>query len=216
MNKELTLVLGNRNYSSWSMRAWLGLRLTGLPFKEEHITLFESDAHEKVRAFGGETGLVPLLVDGQCAIWETDAIFEYLYEKCPSVWPSNSALRARARSICSEISSGFSSLKGEMPVNIRVQKPLSAISAGTQLDIERVCQIWQTYSKAYSSPWLFGEFCAADIYFAPIALRFQSYGVQLEGRALLYQQAILAHPLVKEWIELSRQDNSVIENFDSV
>ncbi len=216
MNEDLTLVLGNKNYSSWSMRAWLALRFTNLSFKEVNIALFESGAQEKVRAFGGETGLVPLLVDGQCAIWETDAIIEYLYEKCPSIWPSTPALRAKARSFCSEVSSGFSALKNEFPVNIRIRKKAKVVSKETQKDIDRVCQIWQNCSDAYPGPWLFGEFCAADIYFAPIATRFQSYSVPLESGALMYKQAILSHPLVSEWIELSRQDNSILEKFDSV
>lgn len=197
------------------MRAWLALKFTKLPFEEVHITLFESGAHEQVRSYGGETGLVPLLVDGPCAIWETNAIFEYLHERCPSIWPSTPALRARARSICNEVSTGLSSLKNELPVNIRSRKHLRAISASTEADINRVCQIWKNCSDAYAGPWLFGEFSAVDIYFAPIATRFQSYCVPLESDALLYQQAILAHPLVSEWIELSRQDNSTIEYFDS-
>jgi glutathione S-transferase len=211
----MILVLGNRNYSSWSMRAWLAVRFTKLPFEVVDIALFESGAREQVKALGGETGLVPLLVDGQCAIWETNAIVEYLYEQCPSIWPSCPVLRSKARSLCNEVSTGFGSLKNELPVNIRARKQTTDISDGTKLDIDRVGQIWQNCSGAHSGPWLFGEFCAADIYFAPIATRFQSYAVQLQGDALLYQQAILAHPLVSEWIELSRQDHSIIENFDS-
>lgn len=214
MNEELTLVIGNRNYSSWSMRAWLALKFAKLPFKEVHVNLFESGARQQVREFGGETGLVPLLVDGHCAIWETNAIVEYLYEKCPSIWPSAPASRARARSLCSEVSSGFSSLKNELPVNIRARKLATTISPSTQVDIDRVCQIWQNCSNVYPGPWLLGEFCAADMYFAPIATRFQSYGVKLKSDALLYQQAILTHPLVSEWIKLSGEDHSIIKNFD--
>lgn len=215
MADKSCLVIGNKNYSSWSMRAWLAARFAKLPFTEIDIALYQSGAREKVKALGGETGLVPLLVDGECVIWETNAIVEHLYETCSQIWPSDPVARAKARSVCGEVSTGFMSLRNQMPVNIRARLKLAEIDAGVQVDIDRICHIWETCAEDYPGPWLFGEFCAADIYFAPIATRFQSYGVRLIGAALRYQQAILTHPLVLEWIQQSQQDNSVIGNFES-
>jgi glutathione S-transferase len=200
------LVLGEKNYSSWSMRAWLLLRHLGLRFEEATVPLYREGSRGQVRAQGGETGLVPVLVQGGQAIWDTLAIFEYLHERHGGVWPSAPASRALARSWAGEIHSAFGALRAAMPVNTRAHGRKIALSPETRADLGRVETIW---SRA-EGPWLFGEFGGADIMFAPIATRFQTYGVRLAGPAEAYRQRLLDHVLVKEWLDLGAAETNVI------
>jgi len=200
-----TLVLGQKNYSSWSMRAWLLMRFLGLPFEVTTISLYTSTSRSEVRALGGETGLVPVLRQGELVIWDTLSIFEHLHETYGRVWPSDPVDRARARSICGEVHSAFDALRDAMPVNTRARNRSAVRTAAADADIDRVSEIW---SRA--GPWLFGAFGGADIMFAPIATRFQTYGVELSGRAAAYQAALLDHALVKEWLELGAAETDEI------
>jgi glutathione S-transferase len=200
------LVLGQKNYSSWSMRAWLLLRHLGIPFDEVTVPLYGEGSRDDVRAQGGETGLVPVLVHDGLAIWDTLAIFETLHERHGGVWPSDPASRARARSYVGEIHSAFGAFRAAMPVNTRARGRRVAVSAETQADIDRAETIW----RRADGPWLFGEFGGADIMFSPIATRFQTYGVRLAGRAEAYRRRLLGHPLVKEWLELGAAETNVI------
>ena len=193
-----TLVIGQKNYSSWSMRAWLLLRHLGLPFTEVRIPLHTGEHRAQVRRLGGETGLVPVLRVGDLAIWDTLAIFEYLHEAHGKVWPAESGDRARARSLSGELHSSFSALRAAMPVNTRARKRLATLDADVRADIARACDVW---GRA-KGPWLFAEFGAADIMFAPVASRFQTYGVRLPLAAERYAKALLDHPLVAEWLAL--------------
>src|SRR5277367_4215314 len=163
------------------MRAWLLLKALDVSFDELTVPLYQPRSRETVRALGGQTGLVPVLLDGDTAIWDTMAIFEHLHENHPVVWPIKRSDRARARSISGEIHSGFHALRSAMPVNTRARNRLARLSADVITDIERVKAIWN--ARAGGSPWLFGAFGGADMMFAPIATRFQTYGVQLEGEA---------------------------------
>jgi glutathione S-transferase len=190
------LVIGQANYSSWSMRAWLALRHLGLAFETRTVGLYTATSRDEVRALGGETGLVPVLRDGDLAIWDTLAIFEHLHERCGGLWPADPADRARARSLAGELHAGFSALREAMPVNTRARGRTAARTPAVEADVARVAQVW---ARARGS-WLFGGFGAADIFFAPVATRFQTYGVTLEGEAAAYQQRLLAHPLVAEWL----------------
>ena len=176
-----TLVLGQKNYSSWSMRAWLLLKTLDVPFAEVTIPLHRPESRQSVRCWGGQTGLVPVLIDSGTPIWDTLAIFEHLYESHSAVWPAQRLDRARARSISGEIHSAFSALSSAMPVNTRARGRHPSWTAEVMTDIERVVQIWNACDGG--SPWLFGSFSGADIMFAPVATRFQTYGVHLEGRA---------------------------------
>lgn len=204
-----TLILGQKNYSSWSMRAWLLLKMLGAPFCEVTIPLYCPGSREAVRAAGGQTGLVPVLIDRGTPIWDTLAIFEHLYESYPAVWPIDRFDRARARSLSGEIHSSFNALRAAMPVNTRARGRHAKLATGVTADIERVAQIWDGHQGG--TPWLFGDFSGADIMFAPIATRFQTYGVQLQGRAKTYMHRLLNHPLVGEWLRLGEQEVDVIE-----
>ncbi len=197
-----SLVLGQKNYSSWSMRAWLLLRHLGLSFEEQTVGLYTEESREKVRRLGGETGLVPVLKHGDLAIWDTLAIFEYLHEIHGGVWPDHSVDRARARSLCCEVHSGFDALRAAMPMNTRARNRVAKRSAAVEADIARVIDLWLGAKGA----WLFGDFGGADIMFAPIATRFQTYGVELPRQAERYGQALLVHPLVAEWLALGKAE----------
>ena len=202
-----TLVIGPKNYSSWSMRAWLLLRWLEVPFETVSVDIYAPGCREAVRALGGEPGLVPLLRDGDLVIWDTPAIFEHLYEVHPQVWPAERADRARARSLCGEVHAGFNALRAAMPVNTRARGRRAERSAEVEADIARAAEIWARHAPG---AWLFGAFGGADIVFAPIATRFQTYGVTLEGPAAAYQARVLSHPLVAEWLRLGKAETGTI------
>jgi glutathione S-transferase len=207
-----TLVLGPKNYSSWSMRAWLLLKFLEVPFDVVTIDLYTPTSRQEVRDQGGESGLVPVLRDGDLAIWDTPAIFEHFHETHPQVWPAPRDRRARARSLCGEVHSGFHALRAAMPVNTRARGRSAARTAEVTADIDRVVEIWTRYPA--EGGWLFDEFGGADIMFAPIATRFQTYGVSLSGPAADYQARILAHPLVAEWLRLGAAETGMIPSLE--
>jgi len=200
MNPQLTLVIANKNYSSWSMRPWVLLRARDIPFRERMLK-FESQEWRDQIARLSPSGLVPVLWEGEpgagFATWDTLAIAERLHELLPDrgIWPADSQLRARARSAAAEMHSGFRALRGAMPMNIRSCYPGKGMNDGVAKDIARIGAIW----AAAKRPYLFGEFCAADAFYAPVATRFVTYGVELKGTALEYQQALLDSPGVKAW-----------------
>jgi glutathione S-transferase len=204
-----TLVLGQKNYSSWSMRAWLLMRWLDLDFEVTTVPLYTDQSRISVRALGGETGLVPVLKAGDLVIWDTMSIFEYLEEAHGGVWPSDPAKRPRARSLAGEVYSGLNALRAAMPVNTRARGRQPSSSAEAEADIARVKEIWTQYPGRYGS-WLLGDFGAVDIMFAPIATRFQTYGVELDGAPGTYQAQLLAHPLVAEWLALGAAEQDVI------
>ncbi|MGE4061961.1 MAG: glutathione S-transferase family protein [Rhodospirillaceae bacterium] len=208
------LVIGNKNYSSWSLRAWLLLRFVGVPFIEHRINLYQPGAREKVQGFGGETGLVPVLVDDGFPIWDTLAITEHLYDSYPQIWPAEKHDRARARSHSGEVHSSLNALRAAMPINARGRRRLAARTPDVLADIERVKAIWTKSGARASSPWLFDYFCAADVMFAPVALRFQTYDVSMDGKAGAYLEALLAHPLMREWCDLAEEEEDIIPQFE--
>jgi glutathione S-transferase len=183
-----------------------------VPFDEMTVPLYRPESRETVRALGGQTGLVPVLLDGGTAIWDTLAIFEHLYENYPVVWPDSRSDRDRARSISGEIHSAFHALRSAMLVNTRARGRCAIRTAEVTADIERVLEIWNSHRGG--TPWLFGAFSGADIMFAPIATRFQTYGVQLEGPAKEYMNRLLGHPLVAEWLRLGQEEVDVISTLE--
>jgi len=196
------------------MRAWLLLRLVETRFEEVSVSLYLPDSKEKVLKFGGQTGLVPvLLVDGY-PIWDTLAITEYLFEYYPKVWPEGRLDRARARSYCGEVHSSLNALREAMPINAKGRNRSATYTPAVEHDISRVIQIWSTSGTHKNGPWLFGKFCAADIMFAPVASRFQTYDVSLSGQPDRYLKQLLSHPLVIEWFKLGEQEVTVIEQFE--
>jgi glutathione S-transferase len=214
---ELTLVFGNKNYSSWSMRAWLLMRQFGIEFEEVQIPLRQADSTERKLAYS-PAGKVPILIDGDMRIWDSLAIVEHLAEKFPGkrLWPADNEARALARSVSAEMHSGFASLRSRMPLNCRARRPEAGRGPGVQEDIDRICEIWRECRALYQSAgeYLFGEFTAADAMFAPVASRFQTYGVELDRVEADYAQAILAMPTVRSWIEDACKEPWRIAKFD--
>ena len=206
-----TLFIGNKNYSSWSLRGWLATRLSGAPFREvkiQHTGVYNADN----RAFS-PTALVPALHDGDVQVWDSLAIGEYLAERHPAMWPDNRAARAWARSIACEMHSGFFALRNEMTMCIRERVDVRPWSEGLAANIARVNEIWNDTRRRFgrAGPYLMGEFSLADVFYAPVAFRFQTYDVHPAGAAGEYLQSLLAHPFVREWEEDALAEKEVIE-----
>jgi glutathione S-transferase len=203
----LTLVIANKNYSSWSMRPWVLLHARGIPF-EEHMLKFDSQAWSEQIGGLSPTGLVPVLWEGEpgkgFATWDTLAIAERLHELFPGhgIWPGDARPRAQARSAAAEMHSGFRALRGAMPMNIRGSYPGKGMNADVAKDISRIGTLW----AAAREPFLFGEFCAADAFYAPVATRLATYAVELAGRARDYHRALLASPAVQAWSAGARKE----------
>lgn len=212
---QYRLVLGDKAYSSWSMRAWMLLRFVGAPFEEITIPIYRPGARQAVRAFGGQTGLVPVLIDRGLPIWDTLAIAERLYESFPSVWPQDADRRARARSYAGEVHGGLHALRAAMPVNTRGRRRRAQLTLEVHAEVARVAEIWTAAGDFSEGPWLFGEFCAADILFAPVASRFLTYEIALAGRAGAYAARLLDHPLAREWFALGAAEPGLIEMFEA-
>jgi glutathione S-transferase len=202
-----TLLIGNKNYSSWSLRPWLVLREAGIPFDEELVSL-QTDAGKAERLGKLPAGRVPCLRDGEVLVWDSLAIVEYLAERHPGLWPADPAARAFARSICAEMHSGFMALRNEMSMDVRARRPQRRRSPEVQADIARVEAIWTETRRRFGQggPLLFGTFTIADAFWAPVALRFQTYGVAPSGEAGAYMKAVLALPGVREWQAAGEQD----------
>jgi glutathione S-transferase len=200
MTAPLTLIIANKNYSSWSMRPWVLLHGRGIPF-EERLLKFHTESWDAQIGKLSPSGLVPVLWEGEpgkgFATWDTLAIAERLHDLYPDrgIWPADSQRRARARSASAEMHGGFRSLRGAMPMNIRSRYPGKGMNDDVAKDIARISAIW----SAAQGPYLFGEYSAADAFFAPVATRLVTYGVELQGSARAYQQALLDSPAVKAW-----------------
>lgn len=200
MSAPLTLAIGNKNYSSWSMRPWVLLRGREIPFRERLLKFESQDWREHIARLS-PSGLVPVLWEGEpgagFATWDTLAIAERLHELFPQrgIWPADSRARASARSAAAEMHSGFRALRGAMPMNLRSSHPGKGMNPDVAKDIARITAVW----SAAKRPYLFGEFCAADAFYAPVATRFVTYAVELMGAAKDYQLALLASPAVKAW-----------------
>jgi len=206
MNPQLTLLIANKNYSSWSMRPWVLLRGRDIPFGERMLKFESQDWRDQIGRLS-PSGLVPVLWEGEpgagFATWDTLAIAERLHELFPDreIWPADPQARARARSAAAEMHSGFRALRGAMPMNIRSRYPGKGMNEGVAKDIARIESLWNFLrtNSGKSGPYLFGNFSAADAFYAPVAMRFVTYGVELQGVAREYQQALLDSPGVRAW-----------------
>ncbi|MBS1155861.1 MAG: Glutathione S-transferase [Proteobacteria bacterium] len=198
----MQLVIGNKNYSSWSLRPWLGLKVADIPFEETLLPLYEPDARSQRLAFS-PTGKVPLLVDGELRVWDSLAIAEYVAEKFPDrgLWPADVAARATARSICAEMHSGFAALRDILNMDIRASLQVG-LTPEAQADIERIIAIWTECRARFGAdgPFLFGRFSWADAFYAPVVTRFVTYKIPLPPVAQAYAETILALPAMQEWI----------------
>ena len=214
---ELTLVIGNKNYSSWSLRPWLALKHCGAQFSEDHVALDQIDSASRIRAYS-PAGRVPVLVDGELTIWDSLAICEYLAERFPTaqLWPAAVADRALARSVSAEMHSGFNALRAELPMNIRA---IRAVQTSMQADAEiaRVKAAWEN-CRALSGRdagadggWLFGRFSIADAMFSPVVLRFRTYRIDVSPVVERYMAHVLADAALQEWIAAALKETAVIE-----
>lgn len=207
----LQLYIGNKNYSSWSMRPWVLLRQAGIPFEEvlARFDSFDADSHFKATIAGiSPTGKVPVLVDGNLAIWDTLAIAEYLAETYPEkhLWPQDKTARARARSVCAEMHSGFTALRGACPMNIEAHLPeVGALiwrdKPAVRADVQRLVDMWTGLLEQHGGPMLFGAFTIADAFYAPVCMRLHSYGLPVPEHIQVYVQRVRALPGVKAWID---------------
>ena len=206
-----TLYIGNKNYSSWSLRGWLAARLAGAPFREVLVQL-RGTYNPDNRAFS-PTALVPALHDGDVQVWDSLAIGEYLAERHPGMWPADPVARAWARSIAAEMHSGFPTLRNEMAMCIRERVDVRPWSDALSANIARIDEIWTDSRRRWGKggPYLCGAFSLADAFYAPVAFRFQTYDVRPAGAAGEYLDALLAHPFVREWEHAALAETTVIE-----
>jgi glutathione S-transferase len=198
----LTLVIGNKNYSSWSMRAWVAAVAFGIPFKEVRVLLDQPDTAANIARYS-HAGRVPVLLAGDITVWDSLAICEYLAEQFPDkhMWPQDVAARAMARSVTAEMHSGFAGLRNAMSMNIKASVPGRGRTSDAQADIGRICEIWEEcLSRFGQHNFLFGEFSIADAFYAPVVTRFKTYGVALAPALQAYCERVLAHPAVARWV----------------
>ncbi len=217
---EPVLALANKAYSSWSLRAWLAVKLTGVTFGEVVIPLREPNTRTEILKYS-PSAKCPALVDGEVTVWESLAIIEYLAEKHPNapLWPRESPARAHARAIAAEIHAGFIPLRRALPMNLRHRIPAPAIDDAVQADINRIEAIWREARRRFGGtmgkgPFLFGGFSGADAMYAPVAARFDTYGIGLAEQSQAYVAAVMGHPLMAEWIEAARKEPWIIPEFE--
>ncbi|WP_157267722.1 glutathione S-transferase family protein [Azohydromonas aeria] len=206
----MRLVIGNKNYSSWSMRPWVLMKHFGMPFEEVKLRFNftpGSDFYRQLAAFT-PAGKVPVLLDGELAVWDTLAIAEYLAEKFPqhAVWPRDAAARARARSVCAEMHAGFTALRGRCGQNLEASLPdvgarlLAEDDGALRRDLDRVVALWQDALRASGGPFLFGGFSAADAYYVPVVGRLRTYGLPVPDDVADYMARVWATPAVAAWV----------------
>ena len=217
---SLKLVIGNKNYSSWSMRPWLAMRATHIAFEEIFIPLYTGQNDKNRILVFARSGKVPILIDGETTVWDSLAIIEYLAERFPDarLWPENRAERAHARSISAEMHSGFLSLRSECGMNLH--RPVGAIklSEDARADVARVQEIWTDCRARYGKrgPFLFGAFGAADAMFAPVVHRFRTYAIAVGAEARAYMDTMQGLPAFREWTQAGLAETLVIEKFENV
>jgi glutathione S-transferase len=206
----LKLYIGNKNYSSWSMRPWVLLTQAGIPFEEVMVRFDSFDADstfKKTLTALSPTAKVPLLVDGDLAVWDTLAIAEYVAEQYPDkhLWPTERAARATARSICAEMHSGFTALRGNCPMNIEADLADTGAliwrdKPGVRADVQRIVSMWSALLQEHGGPMLFGAFKVADAYFAPVCMRLKAYALPVPAPIAAYIERVCALPGVQAWI----------------
>ncbi|HYS14536.1 MAG TPA: glutathione S-transferase family protein [Burkholderiaceae bacterium] len=197
----MKLIIGSKNYSSWSLRSWLLLTQAGIPFEEIPVQFSAPDFKQKVLRHS-PAGRVPVLIDGDLTVWDSLAIAEYVAENFADrqLWPGDRKARAEARSVCAEMHAGFQALRNQMPMNVSASLPGRGWNVDVQKDITRIAAIWGKRSRfAGPGPFLFGRFGVADAYFAPVVWRFNTYKPELPAQALDYVHAVLALPAMQAW-----------------
>ena len=217
----LKLVIGNKNYSSWSMRPWLALRANRIDFEEIFVPLYTGHVADKERLLSfSASGKVPALIDGDVTVWDSLAIIEYLAERFPEarLWPDDRAERAHARAISAEMHSGFVALRSECGMNLHRPIRAVALSPDAQANVARIEQIWTACREQHGArgPFLFGTFGAADAMFAPVVHRFRTFAIAVGPKAQAYMETMMALPAFAEWTEAGLAETLVIDRFEAV
>jgi glutathione S-transferase len=215
------LVIANRNYSSWSLRAWLYLIESNIPFEEIRIPLFTGSWQEEIARFS-PGGRVPVLLDDGIAVWDSFAIMAHVRERHPDAvgWPVSDGARAHARSVSAEMHSGFLALRDELPQNLRARRKIDVnqLSTSCQKQIARIDELWTDCRKQYggAGKWLFGDFSIADIMFTPVALRFVTYSIPLSGRSQEFVEAVCGLESVQHWTDAARVESESLPFIDDL
>jgi glutathione S-transferase len=215
---DLTIYLGNKNYSSWSLRPWLVLKHATVTFDEVVIPLYQSGSRETILKYS-PSGRVPALRHGDVTVWESLAICEYLAESFPNfeLWPQDQAARALARAVSAEMHAGFHALRQHLPMNIRSSFPGRGVTPEVQADINRIMAIWRDCRTRFgegNGDFLFGQFTIADAMFAPVVTRFRTYKTDIEREAEAYCETIMAMPAMQEWIAAAKNEPMIVEAYE--
>jgi glutathione S-transferase len=217
---ELTIYIGNKAYSSWSLRGWLALKIAGAPFEEVVFPMNGPGSPTKEIVQTSPSARVPLLKHRDLLVWDSLAIGEYVAELFPAagLWPTDARARATARAVSAEMHSSFGALRSALPMNVRRAPFELPVSGDVKADIARIVALWRDCRRAHGAggPFLFGRYCFADAMFAPVATRFRTYGVSLDESARAYVDASLAHPAVKEWVAAAEREPWRIEAYERV
>ena len=204
---QLTLVIGNRTYSSWSLRAWLFMKHAGVACEEIVIPLDTPATREQIERYS-PSGRVPVLLAGELVVWDSLAICEYVHELTGKGWPQLPAARAVARAVCAEMHSGFATLRSLWPMNARARNRRTVTTAALEADVERIDEIWNDCRHRFGAagPWLFGEYSIADAMYAPVVLRFNTYGARISETARWYMASVLEDTTLQQWLQAARQE----------
>ncbi len=209
----LRLIIGNKNYSSWSLRPWIAMKTAGIAFEETVISLEASDFKAQIIALSG-VGKVPVLLDGDVRVWESLAILEYLAEKFPDagLWPAQEHARAHARAVAAEMHAGFLPLRRDLPMNVRRPVKPRPLDDGAGADVARIETIWKECRAQFGAggPFLYGRFGAADAMYAPVVWRFHTYAVEVNAATRAYMDAVLGLPASREWYQAARREPWVL------
>ena len=203
----LTLIIGNKNYSSWSLRPWLLMKHVNLEFQELLIPLDTPDTREQIDRYA-PSGRVPVLRQGPLCVWDSLAICEYVAELSGSGWPQAREVRAVARAVCAEVHSGFPTLRSLWPMNARARNRRTAVTAALEADIERIDVLWNDCRGRFGGggPWLFGEYSVADAMYAPVVLRFNTYAARISQAARWYMATVLEDAPLQEWLQAAKHE----------
>ncbi len=211
---DLTLIIGNKNYSSWSLRPWLFMAYHDIPFTERRISLFSESMEQELAPYFSDTK-VPVLLDGDLEVWDSLAILEYLAERFPAYqgWPEAQEARAVARSVSAEMHSSFPALREEMPMNCRRRFPGFHLSESGERDLKRLFAVWRYCRERYgqTGPWLFGHFGIADCMYAPMVMRLISYEIELDEVARPYVETLYRLPAIQAWVASGKAEEEIIE-----
>ena len=216
----MKLIIGNKNYSSWSLRGWLAAKQSGLAFEEILVPMYGEDweAQRRQQGLAPSSGKVPILWDGDAVVWDSLAIVEYLGDKVgrDRFWPKADDARAMARSMAAEMHSSYAALRKQCPMNVRRRFEDARIDEDAKQDIVRILTLWAEARARFGQggPYLFGPFSAVDIFYAPVVSRFITYGVGVPGFAVAYMEAVWEHDWLQDWVAAAEAEDWVIEQYE--